>query len=118
MTALLNWAKISPVRREKTVRRPRRNHSAALKAKVALEAIRGKQPLAEPATKFDVHATQIAQWKAELLKGAEAVFDCGKPPPDKAADLNRLPAKIGQLTLENDFLETALTQAGLLSAKR
>jgi hypothetical protein len=46
------------------------------------------------------------------------VFDSGKPPPDKAADLNRLHAKIGQLTLENDFLETALTKAGLLSAKR
>jgi transposase len=43
------------------VRRPRRNHSAAFKAKVALEAIRGEQPLAELATKFDVHATQIAQ---------------------------------------------------------
>jgi transposase-like protein len=115
---LLNWAKISPVRGEQTVRRPRRNHSAAFKAKVALEAIRGEQPLAELATKFDVHATQIAQWKAELLKGAEAVFDSGKPPPDKAADLNRLHAKIGQLTLENDFLESALTKAGLLSAKR
>ena len=54
------------------MRRPRRNHSAAFKAKVALDAIRGEQPLAELATKYDVHATQIAQWKAELLKGAEA----------------------------------------------
>ncbi|MFM8464076.1 MAG: transposase, partial [Burkholderiaceae bacterium] len=52
------------------MRRPRRNHSAAFKAKVALDAIRGEQPLAELATKYDVHATQIAQWKAELLKGA------------------------------------------------
>ncbi len=85
------------------MRRPRRNHSAAFKAKFALEAIRGEQPLAELATKFDVHSTQIAQWNAELLKGAEAVFDSGKPPPDKAADLNRLRAKIGQLTLENDL---------------
>jgi transposase len=118
VTALLNWVKISRVRGEQTVRRPRRNHSAAFKAKVALEAIRGEQPLAELATKFDVHATQIAQWKAELLKGAEAVFDSVKSPPDKASDLNRLHAKIGQLTLENDFLESALTKAGLLSAKR
>jgi len=46
------------------------------------------------------------------------VFDSGRPPPDQAADLNRLHAKIGQLTLENDFLESALTKAGLLSAKR
>jgi len=51
VTALLNWAKISPVRGEQTVRRPRRNHSAAFKAKVALDAIRGEQPLAELATK-------------------------------------------------------------------
>jgi transposase-like protein len=62
------------------VRRPRRNHSGAFKAKVALEAIRGEQPLAELATRFDVHATQIAQWKAELLKGAPTVFDSGKAP--------------------------------------
>ncbi len=86
------------------MRRPRRNHPSVFKAKVLLEAIRGEQPLTELATKFDVHATQIAQWKSELLKGAEAVFDSGKPPPDKAADLNRLHAKIGQLTLANDFL--------------
>jgi transposase len=66
-----------------------------LKAKVALEAIRGGQPLAELATKFDVYATQIAQWKAELLKGAEAVFHSGKPPPDKAADPNRLHPRLG-----------------------
>jgi len=53
VTALLNWAKISPVRGEQTVRRPRRNHSAAFKAKVALDAIRGEQPLAELAAKYD-----------------------------------------------------------------
>ena len=60
MTDLLNWLKISPTRGEQTVRRPRRNHSAAFKAKVALQAIRGEQPLAELATRFGVHATQIA----------------------------------------------------------
>ena len=97
--------------REKTPSQP-------LRSLHALDAIRGEQPLAELATKYDVHATQIAQWKADLLKGAEAVFDSRKPPPDTAADLNRLHAKIGQLTLENDFLEGALTKAGLLSAKR
>lgn len=100
------------------MRRPGRNHSAAFKAKVALDAIRGEQPLSELATTYIVHATQIAQWKAELMKGAEVVFDSGKPPPDTAADLNRLHAKIGQLSLENDFLDGALTKAGLLSAKR
>jgi hypothetical protein len=53
------------------------------------------------ATKYDVHGTQIAQWKRELLKGAKAVLDSGKPPPDTAADLNLLHAKIGHLTREN-----------------
>jgi transposase InsO family protein len=65
---------------------PSRYHSAAFKVKVALEAIRGEhRQLAELATKFDVHATQIAQWKAELLKSAEAVFGSGNPPRDEAA---------------------------------
>jgi transposase len=66
MTALLNRAKVSPVRGE-TVRGLRRNDSTAFKAKVALEAIRGEQPLAELARKFDVDAMQIAQRKVELL---------------------------------------------------
>jgi transposase len=73
---------------------------------------------AELAQKFDVHATQIAAWKAELLKGAVNVFDDGKPTAEEKVDINRLHAKIGQLTLENDFLESALTKAGLLSARK
>ncbi len=85
------------------MRRPLRNHSAAFKAKGALVAIRGEQPLAELATKYGVHGMQIAQWKAELLKGAEVVLDSGNPPPDTAVDLHRVHAKIGQLTLKNDF---------------
>jgi transposase len=51
------------------MRRPRRNHSAAFKTRVALEAIRGEETLAELAQKHDVHATQIAAWKSELLQG-------------------------------------------------
>ena len=92
------------------MRRPRRNHSATFKAKVALEAVRGELPLAELAEKYDVHATQIAQWKAELLKGAEAVFD-GKKPDKPDVDVQRLHAKIGELALANDFLENALMKA-------
>ena len=98
-------------------RRPRRNHSPDFKAKVALEAVRGEQPLAELAQKYDVHATQIAQWKAELLQGASSVFGAIKT-VESTVDVKVLHAKIGELTLENDFLESALTKAGLLSAKR
>lgn len=100
-------------------RRPRRNHTPAFKAKVALAAIKGEKTLAELAQQFDVHANQITQWRSQLLEGAADVF--GDARPELAApsvDVKTLHAKIGQLTLENDFLEGALTKAGLLSVKR
>lgn len=95
-------------------RRPRRNHSPAFKAKVALAALRGEQTLTELAQQFDVHANQIKQWKDQLLEGASDVF--GDTPKDAApaVDLKELHAKIGQLALENDFLSGALGKAGLL----
>ena len=71
------------------MRRPRRNHNSGFKAKVALQAIKGEQTPADLAQKFDVHATQIAAWKAELLKGAANVFDDGKPTAEEKVDINR-----------------------------
>jgi transposase len=101
-------------------RRPRRNHTAVFKSKVALAAIRGEQTLGELAQQFDVHPNQIKQWRDQLLAGAGDVFERDKKPPSNelAVDVKTLHAKIGELTLENDFLEGALTKAGLLSAKR
>jgi transposase len=99
-------------------RRTRRNHSPAFKSKVALVAIKGEQTLAEMAKRFDVHPNQIAQWKEQLLSGAASVFGSESRPADPPIDVKSLHAKIGELTLENDFLEGALTKAGLLSAKR
>jgi transposase-like protein len=101
-------------------RRPRRNHTPAFKAKVALAAIRGEKPLTELAQLFDVHPNQITQWKAQLQEGASEVFGPGGStgPATAAIDVKSLHAKIGELTLENDFLEGALGKAGLLSAKR
>jgi len=99
-------------------RRPRRNHSPEFKAKVALEAAKGEYTLAELATRFDVHPNQITQWKTQLLERMGEVFDKPGQPASPPFDVKELHAKIGELTLENDFLEGALTKAGLLSAKR
>jgi transposase len=101
-------------------RRARRNHSPAFKAKVALAALKGEKTLTELAQIFDVHPNQITAWKAQLLDGAAGVFGAGAPGGEAApVDLKALHAKIGELTLENDFLEGALGKAGLLpSAKR
>ena len=101
-------------------KRARRNHAPAFKAKVALAAIKGEKTLADLAEQFDIHSNQITQWKAQLLEGAAGVFgaEARPEPAAPAVDLKSLHAKIGELTLENDFLEGALSKAGLLSAKR
>ena len=100
------------------MRRPRRNHSPQFKAKVAVEALKGEKTLAELAEHFDVHPNQITTWKTQLLEQAAQVFAGGKAPANPPVDVKALHAKIGELTLENDFLESALIKAGMLSAKR
>jgi transposase-like protein len=96
--------------------RGRRSHSPAFKAKVALAALREDKTMAELCKEFELHPTQINDWKRQLLERAADVFGSGTAP--EPVDLAPLHAKIGQLALENDFLEGALTKAGLLSAKR
>ena len=101
-------------------RRPRRNHTPAFKAKVALAGIKGDRTLSQLAEQFDVHPNQITAWKTQLEEGASDVFGCsgGNGAAQPAVDVKSLHAKIGELTLENDFLEGALNKAGLLSARR
>jgi transposase len=100
-------------------RRPRRNHTPAFKAKVALAAIKGDRTIAQLAEQFDVHPNQITTWKAQLETAAADVFGPGGGKvAEPIVDVKALHAKIGELTLENDFLEGALTKAGLLSARR
>ena len=100
-------------------KRSRRSHSPAFKAKVALSALKGDKTLAELAQQYDVHPNQITDWKKQLQERVVEVFETGKASSSEPpVDVKVLHAKIGQLTLENDFLESALGKAGLLSARR
>jgi transposase-like protein len=84
-------------------RRPRRNHTPAFKAKVALAAVKGDRTIAQLAEHFDVHPNQITAWKAQLGGGASGVFGSGSmAPAAPVIDVKSLHAKIGELTLEND----------------
>ncbi len=90
-------------------KRKRRNHSSTFKAKVALAAIRGDKTISELAQHYEVHPNQIADWKKRLVAGAEHVFDNGAQvngdADEKVKDLH---AKVGELTMERDFLSQAL----------
>lgn len=100
------------------MRRPRRNHSALFKAKVALAALHGDKTLAELASQFDVHPNQIVQWKQQAVENLTAAFDNGAETKASEAERKDLHAKIGQLTLEVDFLQRAFGRAGLPNARR
>jgi transposase len=87
---------------------------------VALAAVKGDRALAQVAEQFDVHPNQVTSWKVKLEGGAADVFGPGGGgrATEPTIDVKALHAKIGGLTLENDFLEGALTKAVLLCAKR
>ncbi len=94
---------------EPTMSKKRRNHSAEFKAKVALAASKGNKTLSELTEQYGVHPNQITQWKRQLLENASQLFQKNgnsQTKPDEA--IKDLHAKIGQLTVENDFLSKAL----------
>jgi len=91
------------------MRRKRRLHKPEFKAKVALTAIKGELTMAEMVKKFDVQAAQITQWKKQILGSAEVAFDKGdKVAEDNEQTILELRAKVGELTMEVDFLERGL----------
>ncbi len=99
------------------MKRTRRNHGATCKAHVALAAVKGDKTLADLAEQFQVHPTQITEWKQPLLAQAVGVFG-GTKTPSETPDLKTLHAKIGQLALKNDCVEGVLSKAGVRSATR
>ena len=88
----------------------RRKHSPSFKAKVALEAFKGEETVAQLASRFDVHPTQIHKWKKELSDGAAGIFgnSQGQKKPDNQQLVAQLYQQIGRLKVERDFLENAL----------
>lgn len=91
------------------MKRKRRTHSAEFKSKVALAAVKGDLTMAELVKKFEVHASQVTEWKKQLLTGAPDVFGKhAKQVETSEQAVQALHAKIGQLTMENDFLERGL----------
>ena len=100
------------------MKRPRRNHSAAFKARVALEAIRGEKTVAQIAAHHEVHPNQVTSWKTELLEKAASIFGGEALVADSRERIRELHAKIGELTVERDFLDSALGKFPGLSAKR
>lgn len=87
----------------------RRNHSPAFKAKVALEALKGEKTVNEIAARNNVHPNQVTQWRRRLIEAAADVFGA-KREPENAKDREALLAKIGQLTMERDFLDRVLNR--------
>jgi len=100
------------------MKRPRRNHAPAFKAKMALAALQEDRALAELAQQFDVHPNQITQWKSQLVERATEMFTTADDRQAVAPDVKTLHAKIGQLVLETDCLAGALGRHPDASAKR
>jgi len=100
------------------MRKPRRNHSAAFKARVALEAIRGEKTVAEIAAHHEVHPNQVSTWKSEALENMASLFGGSVMAEDGKEQIRELREKVGELTMERDFLSNALGKFPGSSGKR
>ena len=96
------------------MKQTRRKHSAAFKAKVALEALKERDSLAELSAKYEISQSQISKWKQSFLERSSTVFEKDNKHPDaEDIDHEQLYAKIGRLELENDYLKKNLKKLGL-----
>ena len=93
------------------MKQKRRKFSGAFKAKVALEALKERETLAELSNRFEVHPNMISKWKQEFSDRSAEVFD-KKSDAESEVDPEKLYAKIGQLEIENDFLKKSLNKIG------
>jgi transposase len=98
-------------------KRPRRNHAPAFKARVALDALKGNQTIVELSERYQVHPNQITDWKKQLFEHAAEVFSKDRA-TDQGPNVKDLHAKIGQLSMENDFLSVALGRISDASVKK
>lgn len=95
------------------MKKTRRKFSAAFKAKIAIEAIKERDSLAELSKRYEVHPTMISKWKQEFLECSVDVFNKKSKDASSEVDLEKLYAKIGQLEIENDFLKESLKKIRL-----
>jgi transposase len=94
------------------MKQKRRKFSGAFKAKVAIEALKERDSLAELSKRYEVHPTVISKWKMEFLEKSAGVFD-KKSDEESGVDVEKLYAKIGHLEMQNDFLKKNLKKIGL-----
>jgi transposase-like protein len=92
------------------MKKNRTKHSAAFKAKVALEALREQEPIAEIARRHKVHPNVVYKWKRQLAENVAMVFETDGGGEDVAERETELLRKIGELTVERDFLANGLAR--------
>ena len=100
------------------MRKPKRNHAAAFKARVALEAIRGEKTIAQIAGHHEVHPNQVTTWKCQALEGLVGILGGARIADDGREQIRELREKVGELTMERDCLSGALGKLPGLSGKR
>lgn len=97
------------------MKKQRRKHSKEFKARVALEAIRGVKTISEIAAEFEIHPVMVGNWKKEMLENLPTLFEQKnvKKEKDRDRETEHLHRKVGQLTMEVDFLEKKCKQLGI-----